>query len=312
MAQWEGSQAQIVLIEETTLGTTPGTPTGVVLPKSSVEPLIGRKLVDNPTIPGDRLPQKKLRGRLDAGCRLQVPLHFESAGHVLKHAIATPTSSGTGPHTHTGTVGGALPEGAEIEIQQLDALEYLLLKGLRADTFGLKVADTGALIAELDFPGLDYDSWSGTATVAAPTEYSAEEPLDLTYATINIDSVAAAYLMGLQLNVAQGVDKDKYTAGNNGKRFSLARGMIAVTGSMDFLVLDTTLIAKAEQSQVSTFDITVNQGTDKILTLTVTNAQLTFTRHQINDAGAETASLDFAAYGSAALAYSLTNTTASY
>lgn len=311
MAEWQGSRTKIVLIEETTLGQTPATPTGVALPKASVAPAIGRRWVDNPTIPGDRLPQKKLRGRLEAGARITAPLHYETAGYLLKHGVATPTTSGTGPYTHTGTLGGALPVGAEIEVQHQDAAQYLLLRGLRFDTLGLRFADTGVLQAEIDAPGLDYVPWSGTPTVASPTEPT-EDPIDLTYATVQIDAGTVGYLMGLEINVAQGVDRDKYTVGNSGKRYTLARGVAAVTGRLDFLVEDTTLLSKAEQGQEITLSVAVNQGASAQLTLDIANAQVSIERYEVNDAGALVASITFTAYGANALSYTLVNTTAAY
>ena len=142
MTQAKGASAQLMLIEEATYGTTPGTPSGYVIPVTGIGgDWFNRNLIENPTLRGNRNPSAPVRGNTSVSGSFTVPLGLEYIGWILKHAIGDPATTGADPYTHISKCGfadgsaGAMEVGLTTEIGFTDINQFHSYTGCRLNGF---------------------------------------------------------------------------------------------------------------------------------------------------------------------------------
>lgn len=268
MAQAKGSDFQFMVIEESSYGETPGTPSGYVIPVSSIGgDWFRRNLIDNPELRGNRNAAAPVRGNVAVNGSAQFPLHMDASGWILKHAVGNPDTSGTGPYVHTmkcgfdGTTAGEdLPVGLTVEHGHLGIDQYHVFTGCRINTLTVNATSEGVCILDVGFVGQDY-AQATSSEDASPTSYSLTAVDHFAVSTMNEGGGAVTNVTDLSFTLSNNLDASQYCIGSGGEIGALPTGLATVTGTFTALFEDDTYLAKGEDHTESSLAITWTQGT---------------------------------------------------
>jgi hypothetical protein len=266
MPQGKGSSVQLVLIEESTYGTTPGTPSGYVIPVTAIGgDWYRRNLIENNTLRASRNPSAPVRGNVAVTGTFSHPMSLSALGWLLKHGVGNPVTSGAGPYTHVskvnfnGASAGDLPTGLTLEIGFTDIGQYHAYDGCRISTLGFSVSSEGIAMVEVGIVGQGLTQ--GTSALdASPTSYT-DEPLDHFAATMNEGGSSIAIVTESSVNLDNGLDTSQYVVGGSGEIATLPSGIAGVSGSITALFQDDALLTKGRAHTESSLDITWTSGT---------------------------------------------------
>jgi hypothetical protein len=167
MARASGARAKMLLIDEVTYGTSPGS--GYVeLPFITSNLGADQPLMDSDLLGIGRDPGEPLKDALTADGDVQVPLDVRAVGYWLKGAFGAPVTSGAGPYTHSFRSGGWSLPSRSIEIGMPEVPHFAMYSGVMVDEISLDMARTG--LASMRVKLIAKDEQLGTATEdASPT-----------------------------------------------------------------------------------------------------------------------------------------------
>lgn len=322
MATAKGSNVQVMIAEEATWGTTSATPAGYVIPVSGIGgSWYQRNLIENPEYRGSRNPSAPVRGNVAVNGSLQVPLHLDAIGWILKHGIGTPTTTGTAsPYTHTFKVNyaatsvGDLPIGLTIEHGFTDIGEYHQYDGCRINSLAVNATSEGVCVFDVGIvgQGLTRDS---SSMDAAPTTYTSTA-VDHFAAGITEGGSSTAIVTDVSLTLNNTLDSSAYVVGGAGELGDLPSGIASVTGSLTALYQSDALFAKARNHTESSLVLAWTSGS---YSLTLTVAELVYepAAPAVSGQAGIRQTLNFRGYyaddaGLSALKAVLVNTIASY
>src|SRR6266568_4797243 len=128
-----GAESQLTSIKESTWGTTPGTPTTIIIPcvSESLKANIG--LVEPATIRADRRMFPPIQGNLSPSGDINIEWFANAHGRLIYFLLGgTPGDSGSGPYTHTveESTDADLPS-FTLSKEFTDIAQYLLYTGCR-------------------------------------------------------------------------------------------------------------------------------------------------------------------------------------
>jgi hypothetical protein len=267
MAQAKGSDVQLLLIEETTWGTTPGTPTGYAIPVSSIGGnWFSRRLLDNPVLRANRNPSAPVRGNTAVSGSFQFPLSLSAWGWLQKHCIGTPATSGAGPYTHLSkcnfsgaTAGSDLAAGLTFEIGHTGIDQYHIFDGCKLNGFTVNASSEGVAMFDMQVVGQGYTQATSSLD-STPTSYT-DSVLDHFVLTMTEGGSSIAYVKECSLTFSNNIDTSQYVIGSAGTVGALPTGIASVTGSITALFQDDTLLAKGEDHTESDLTLTWTSST---------------------------------------------------
>lgn len=262
MAQAKGTQTSVLLVEESTFATTPGTPAAQKLYVVSSSLRSAQNRIDSNTLSGSRSRVQPVAGNLDVTGSLEFELHAESMGTILKHAIGTAASTGANPYTHTLTIAD-LPTSFIIEhdygSEISGAGRYEYFNGCRVSSLSLNFPSEGFCTASMNIMGakstLASASLDGTPTDSGATPFSSF------LATIEEGGGAIAYVTEASMTLDNSLDGGIYAIGGSGQRRSLPEGFVTISGSVTALFESAALLNKAINSTESSLKLTLTRGT---------------------------------------------------
>ena len=241
MARAHGARAQMALAFETTYGTAPTTGFRVVPFASttlgSEQPLIASELLGQ-----GRDPLAPIKDAVTADGDVVVPIDVENFGLWLKAAFGAPTTTGTTPKTHMFQSGAwALPSMA-IETAMPEVPRYAMYTGCVCDQLSWQMARSGLLTATARLVAQG-------ETVAAATAAGTPTALSLQRfghfnGSISRNGVALGNVISAEVTYSNGLDRIE-TIRPDGKIEGVDPGMAALTGKIEALFADTTLITQA-------------------------------------------------------------------
>lgn len=262
MAQARGSQTTVAIYEESAYGQTPGTPAGKKLYINSCNLAASQNRLDSNTIGTSRARQQPAAGNIDAGGSIGLEIGAESLGTLLKHALGQNATTGTGPYTHTLTLGD-LPAGLIVEkdyganISGSGRYEYF--NGCRVNSASFKFPSEGYVTANFDIKGakstLASSPLDATLDDAGHTSFSAFQ------AAILEGGSAIAVVTDAEIKIDNGLDAGVYVIGGAGVRSALPEGFATISGSITALFSDATLLTKSINGTASSLKITLSRGT---------------------------------------------------
>ena len=262
MATAKGSNVQLLLVEESTWGTTPGTPAGYKIPVSQVSIGMRRNLIDNTELRGNRNAAAPVKGNVSVEGNFVHPLHLDAVGWLLKHGIGAPTTSGIGPYTHVFKVGSSLPTGIELEVGYTDIGQYELHKGCRVQSLRFQAEPEG--VAQVTVTVVGRETTAGSSSVdSTPTEYTSVA-IPQFDASIQEGGAAIAIVTALDLTVENNLDDSVYVVGGSGLRADLPEDTVRVTGQLTALFQDLTLYNKALNHTESSLKLTWTSGSESL------------------------------------------------
>lgn len=172
MAVRHGRNAQLLLQRETQYRTAPATPAAVKMKFSEIE--FGRdpQRVDDPSINGDPLPQKRDPGASTFGGSLKAILCLNDIGQWLTLALGAPTTTGTGPYTHTWTLTLDPRPSALMELGYLSAGKYPRWLGVMLNSLSWDIKEAEQSMSLELLAGIEVTPEPTTPWDTAPTEYA--------------------------------------------------------------------------------------------------------------------------------------------
>lgn len=316
--QLEGRQVKCVLIEESVFGTEEATPTGYALPFTTADLSPGDGFVDFEEIDALSTPAKPMAARHAPSGRFVFPLHWDSIGWVLKHGIGIEAVTGSDPYTHVFDLGNVLgeAEGFEFERQQLDATKKgRKFWGGRCSSLAFNMDLEGAADFEMDAAFMKYNAWQTAVDVGSPTSYTSD-PIDEMIGVLKVGGTQVGYVGAFGWTVDWQLQTDRYPVGNQGWRYSLARGRPKFNGTLDAFLSDagvTALVDPAEAGTAVAFDVEyVETAATLELKMDINSALLKITGEPVDTSAGLNVTFDWRAYGSSCFTATLINSVATY
>ncbi len=261
MSMIAGRAVAVNRINQSAFGAIPGTPSAEKLyfKSNGVTGSIAR-IIDE-TISGNRGMQKAIQGNRDVNGTLAINISPEQIGGWLAHLIGEPSTTGTGPYTHTFSVGSTERAAFILESDLGSALgsdRYLRMLSCRLESLGLKMSPQGFVDCSLEVLGADF-STSATALDATPTD-NGHTAFAMAEASIQEGGSAIATVTAFDLNWKNNIDADTFTIGGGGTRGSLPFGLIELSGTLTVLFEDATLMNKGINDTESSLQIDFSRG----------------------------------------------------
>lgn len=226
--QATGSQSYIAICDETTYGVTPNTPTLQKLTAMVYGESLGasyEEVVSN-SVNGTRAKSDVRNGNQTVSGRIPFELSIASLGKLFKHAIGTPTKTGSGPYVHT-YKRGALPPGMSVQKWFADIAKGYNFTGCRVNSLALTIGNTGAVTGDIELMG--QDMVPATAVLGTLADDIAHKQVLHCEAGVTIDGTAAA-LVSANLTITNGLDGQR-AVGSRTLR-SLREGVGEITGQL--------------------------------------------------------------------------------
>jgi hypothetical protein len=304
-----GSQVRVIVYDETTWGTPPGTPVGSLIPVSGLGGAwFQRNLLENPVLRGNRNPAAPVRGNVMVDGSIMFPLHLKSVGHLLKHAIGVPVTQvdtpGAGQNTHTFKVGfngaslGSLPEGMTVDVDYQDVSEVLQYYGCKVGTMSINATSEGVVIFEFGIMGKGMTDPIPTDPLDdPPTNIYTESTIDQFSLTIEEGGVTAANITNVSLTL-DNVLEQIYAIGTQGELGCLPEGIAMVNGSLTALFASAALLEKALANTESSLKLSWSDGAGTAETLTLEVNELIYSPSSppVDGPQGVQVSLDFTGY----------------
>jgi hypothetical protein len=230
----------------------------VVLPLVSETLRYARPHEHDPTITSGRTYQKPGRGASSVSGDLVLRLNPLAHCFLLKQLLGPPSTTGSGPYTHTFGV-GTPPVGFEIERGFPEDGEYYLYKGLRASKLSLTFGGSGLLSVTVGVIG-GAEVVGAAPVVASPTSHP-HEAFELGGAVTMLEGgQAIASCTEVTLELDNETEADPAAIGGGGGPAGVGHGKAKVTGRLKAMFYDKALYEKAKNHTQSTLSLALSRG----------------------------------------------------
>lgn len=257
--QARGMKGALLLAFESEFGVTPTLPEAYRIPFNANTLTAKQSLIDSNTITGRRDPVEPGMGQIDVSGNLTEPLDVRNIGVALTLMFGEPVTTGSSaPYTHVWTIKDDMPS-ATIEKGFGDLGKYAVYPGCKVSKFSLSAAvGNNETTYGLDIMGadetLENESLTETPVVLDLLRFNNFQ------AAVMEGGIALGTCRKMDLNIDFGLDGDTYCLNGSGRRTDIAEGIVQVTGNIEALFNNTTLLEKAIS------------GTETSLKLTFTRA----------------------------------------
>ena len=293
MAHQTGAGAQVVIGFQDDIDTIATDGFVVAINNSS---LVASRSQNTPkTIRGDLNPVEPFTGNLSASGSITVPVDSIQFWYLLKAAFGDPTTAGSDPYTHTYKAGGTRPYlTVEHQFTELGTAKYFRYRGVKVNTVSFSMGDDGELTAKFDLVAANRTIES-SAFDATPTTLGFARLQNNQLALEEGGStISNAKMVSLDINF--NCDTSNYVIGGGGILGSIPDGVMTVSGKLDTLFEDTTLLAKAIAETESSLKATFTGSSSSILDITLPEIKYAQNDPGIDGPQGLAVSLNYAAY----------------
>jgi hypothetical protein len=241
MARARGANAIMAAAFETTYGTPPA---GGYFKLPFVSSALGEEqnLIESDLLGLGREPLPPSRDVVNNEGDVVVPVDLRNFGYWLKLLLGAPTTTGTGPYTHTFVSGAlALPSMA-IEIGLPDVPSYGMNFGVRANSMAIQMQRSGHLTATMNLIAQG-ETRSASSGAGTPSE-AAIERFSQAIGEINRNGVALGNVVSAELSYSNNLDKVEVIR-SDGRIEDAEPAMVAATGNVVVRFANTTLLDQA-------------------------------------------------------------------
>lgn len=261
MVQAIGANAFLSYVEESTWGTTPGSPSMVLLKAATYGETLSANMEElrSNSINSNRAVESVRGGNFDVGGGIPFEAALLGFGTILKHALGDVTTTGAGPYTHV-IKRGTLPAGLTIEKGFDDINQYFVYTGCKVNSIDFNVASSGLVTGTLNILGKQVSA-SGTS-LGTPSS-STHTPIVHHEATAVNEGGSSATILNLTCSITNNIQADRYNVGSR-YRAAAQEGKGDATGTVTFLFEDLTLYNKWLNETESSLDITFTQGSSSL------------------------------------------------
>jgi len=265
MAQQTGAGAKLVLGYETAFKTI--STSGFVLPINSSGIKSSRNLNSAATLRGNANPVEPFDGNISVAGSVVVPVDSIAFWYWLKAAFGTPTTTGAGPYVHTFKAGTARPfVTIEHQFTELSTAKYFQYTGCKVGGMSFSAGDDGELVATFDIVG-------AVETIASASFHGAAVAQSLgrlknSHLALTEGGSTLANGKMVDAKIGFGLDTGQYVIGGGGVLGSLPDGIMDVSGNLNLLFENTTMIEKANASTESALILTFTDSATSALEIT--------------------------------------------
>lgn len=291
MARAYGANTQLLGKFETVYGTPP---TGNYIKFPFVSSDLGSEqgLIASDLLGQGRDPSQPIRDVIRVEGNVVVPVDLRNFGHWLKALLGAPTTTGTGPYTHTFASGAASLPSIALEVGMPDVPIYFTEAGVRVNSAQLSFSRSGAANATLNCIAQGETdagvTGGGTPTVASFTRFNQFQ------ASIKKDGVQLGNVTGAQLTYTNNLERIE-TIRSDGKIDGADPTIAALTGNIEVRFADTTLIDAATDNTPLELAFAYTIDADKSLTFTAHEVYLPKPKLAISGPGGVQATFDWQA-----------------
>jgi len=266
--QVRGSLVRLIGVTDTAFGIPPVTPSSLILPYVQNNVKADQTRDQDQTISGFRGMVRSVAGARKVSGALQINAAPQTIGFWLKHLIGAPTSTtATGVTTHVfapaASGANALPPSFTLESDMgagfTSASRYMRLLGCRVASAAISITPSGFMQFNPTLSGSDFVA-GATALDSAPTDTGHAAFTTLTAALVFGGGSIILDSTKVDLAVSNNLDDTGYVVGGNGRLGDLPEGMLAVTGSIETLLKDDSLLQLALTDADTSLLLTLSSG----------------------------------------------------
>lgn len=258
MAQAQGWKGTLGIQKETTFGTDPGVPSLNKIYFESASLSASRNLSTSNTISGTRNPTAPILGNIDVTGDISVEAQAY-IGSLLEGVMGGVTTTGAGsPYTHVFKVGTALPS-YTIEQGFTDISQFFKYNGCKFSKMSLATTPDGFQKMSFGVMG-QKETISGTSFDATATDLGKTSFTGFMAAVLE-GGGAISNVTKVDVSIENNLDGNIYVIGGAGTRGAIPEGMVKVSGSIEVLFENVTLLTKAINGTESSLKITYTLGT---------------------------------------------------
>lgn len=302
MARARGANAIMAAAFETTYGTSP---TSGYKKLPFVSSALGEEqnLIESDLLGLGREPLPPSKDVANNEGDVVVPVDLRNFGYWLKLLLGVPTTTGTGPYTHTYVSGAlALPSMA-IEIGLPDVPSYGMNFGVRANTMTIQMQRSGLLNATM---GLIAQGETRSASSGADTPSEAAiERFSQGLGEIKRNGVALGNIVSAELTYSNNLEKVEVIR-PDGRIEDVEPAMVAANGNVVVRFADTTLLDQAINGAPCELSFGWEIDADRSLLFTLHEVYLPRPKLPVSGPGGVQATFAFQAAKDPALANTMT------
>jgi hypothetical protein len=291
MARAYGANAQLLGKFETVYGTAP---TGNYIKFPFVSSDLGSEqgLIASDLLGQGRDPSQPIRDVIRVEGNVVVPVDLRNFGHWLKALLGAPTTTGSGPYTHTFASGLSSLPSIALEVGMPEVPIFFMESGVRVNSAQLSFSRSGAANATLNCIAQGETdaavTGGGTPTVASLARFNQFQ------GSIKKDGVQLGNVTGAQLTYSNNLERIE-TIRSDGKIDGADPTIAALTGNIEVRFADTTLIDAATDNTPLELAFAYTIDADKSLTFTAHEVYLPKPKLAISGPGGVQATFDWQA-----------------
>ena len=302
MARARGANAIMAAAFETTYGTSP---TSGYKKLPFVSSALGEEqnLIESDLLGLGREPLPPSKDVANNEGDVVVPVDLRNFGYWLKLLLGVPTTTGTGPYTHTYVSGAlALPSMA-IEIGLPDVPSYGMNFGVRANTMTIQMQRSGLLNATMGLIAQG-ETRSASSGAGTPSE-AAIERFSQGLGEIKRNGVALGNIVSAELTYSNNLEKVEVIR-PDGRIEDVEPAMVAANGNVVVRFADTTLLDQAINGAPCELSFGWEIDADRSLLFTLHEVYLPRPKLPVSGPGGVQATFAFQAAKDPALANTMT------
>ncbi len=293
MSQQTGAMASVVMGFESAFNTIATEGFVMFINNSTIR---GSKNQISPaTIRGNLNPVEPFDGNLSVAGQITVPVDSIAFWYWLRAALGTPTTAGTDPYTHTYKAGEARDSFTiEHQFTELGTSKYFQYTGCKISSMSFSAGDDGELVANFDVVGAE-ETISSSSFDASPTTLDFAR-LKNSHLTLTEGGSTLSNAKLVDCNINFNTDTSQYVIGGGGVLGSLPDGVMSVTGNLNTLFEDTTLLEKAINGTESALVLSFSYSASSALVITFPEIKYTQNSPTVDGPQGLAVSLPFAGY----------------
>jgi len=279
-----GSETRIAIVAETTPGTTPATPTMIVLPVVKFDMELKQDTYEDNSIFGDRMERTAIAGLRKTAGSFSANLSHLNFGPLIQTGMFNTFSSKV---IKTGTALQTLT----FEEWHSDVSIGRVFTGVFADKMAIKVPLNGVVTLDCTLAGFAMTT-EVAALSATPTAPIVEQPFTHVNGTIKEGGVTIAYFTSIDVSIDNGAVAQNVLGAQT--PVSYTAGMSKVTGTVTAWFPSTALLNKFLNQTATSIEFQLTDGTNT-LDFNMPNVIYTGAKMPTQGQGAVTITLPFKA-----------------
>ena len=294
MTQQTGAKSKVVIGFQADIDTA--ATDGFVLAINSSGLNASRNQSTAKTIRGNLNPVEPFDGNLSASGSIVVPVDSIQFWYMLKAAFGDPAISGSANlYTHVFKAGNnRFYLTVEHQFLELETPQYFRYTGVKINSMSLSMGEDGELVAT-------FDVVAANRTIAADPFDDSPTPLGFSrlqnnQMTLKEGGATISNAKLVDLNVGFNCDTDQYVIGGGGVLGSIPDGVMDVSGKIDALFEDVSLLNKAVNAIESSMEAIFTGGPSSILNILLPELKYTPADPGIDGPKGLAVSLNYAAY----------------